>query len=131
MGAIKGVIEKTVYSEMTPLDRIRNKKEWPDQIYRQAGFARSRLNTDLKTALDIIEQFEKHRAWEYSPHKNREDFYRYWVKIDPDNIPNILEGYRVLVAQGLTPTHWRQAIEAVRPLGKHGYDEKREKVGVN
>lgn len=85
-----------------------------------ASFAQSRLNTDLKTALEIIEQFEKHRAWEYSPHKTRDNFYRFWLNIDPENIPNIVEGYKVLVAQGLTPTHWRQAVDAAPAIKKVG-----------
>jgi len=88
--------------------------------YRQATFAQSRLNIDLKTALEIIEQFEKHRAWEYSPHKTRADFYQYWVKIDPENLDRIREGYKVLVGRGVVATNWREAVEAIAPMHKRG-----------
>jgi len=128
MGAIKGLTEKTAHSIMTPLERIAEKKDWPDQIYRQASFAKSALNTDLKIGIDIVTDFEKHRAWEYME-QDRETFYRFRLNIDPASLPNIMEGYKVLVAQGLTPTHWRQAVEAAKPLPKVGESAKTAKRG--
>jgi hypothetical protein len=119
MAQIKGVVVKTAHAIMTPLEEIEDKSEWPDHIFRQAFFAHSALNEDLKTGLAIIENFAKHRAWEYIG-QTRESFFDHQVHVDPANIPAILEGYKVLVGRGEHPTHWRQAVEAVRPLEKHG-----------
>src|SRR5262245_36031428 len=113
MGKITGVIEKTVHDVMTPLEQIENKKEWPEHIFRQADFAMKALNTDLRTGLAIIENFEKHRAWEYVDQK-RESFFDHQVHIDPTNIPAILEGYKLLIGRGEHPTNWRQAMQAVQ-----------------
>jgi hypothetical protein len=114
MGRINGVKETVVRSVITPLEWIEDKAEWPDQIFRQASFAGSALNEDLKTGLAIIENFEKHKAWEYVK-QDRETFFRHQVHVDPEHLPAILEGYKVLVGRGERPTHWRQAVDAVNP----------------
>lgn len=35
MGQVKSVTVKVAHSPSTPLDEIKDKSEWPDQIYRQ------------------------------------------------------------------------------------------------
>jgi hypothetical protein len=132
MGKISGVTETTVYSVMTPLEHIEDKGQWAEQIYRQASFAANALNTDLKIGIDIVQNFEKNRAWEYMQ-QDRETFYRFCLNIDPASLPKILEGYKVLAAQGLTPTHWRQAVDAVKPLIKtnQGRPKKDNSYGAN
>ena len=123
MGQVTGVVAKTAHSIMTPLEWIEDKSELPDQIYRQASFAAGALNTDLKIGIDIVQNFERHQAWIYM-NQDRDTFYRFRLNIDPENLPKIMEGYKVLAAQGLTPTHWRQAVEAVQTLKTTGRPSK-------
>jgi hypothetical protein len=114
MGDVNGVAVTTVRPVITPLEWVEDKTDWPAHIQRQASFAKSALNTDLKIGIDIVKDFEKHQAWQYV-NQDRETFYKFGLNIDPASLPNIMEGYKVLVLQGLTPTHWRQAVDAIEP----------------
>ena len=119
MGKIAGVTVKTVYSPTRSLAGV-EKEDWPDLIYRKASFAASALNVDLSTALQILDEFEKYEAWKYSPHRNRNDFYKYWLHIEPGDLERIREGYKLLIGRGQTPTHWQQAYDATQPIKKTG-----------
>jgi hypothetical protein len=110
MAKLKGVTITTVHSLLTPLESINDKSEWPDHIFRQASFAHSALNEDLKTSVAIIENFEKHRAWEYLS-QTRENFFRHQVHVEPQKLELIRAGYALMHGECKTAD---EAIAALR-----------------
>jgi hypothetical protein len=109
MGAMK---VKTHWDIRDRLDEI-PQKEWRSIVLSKGHWIKDAIDNRLATALELLDEIEQHEAWKAAD-MDREGFLRFVCFIEPDDLPYIREGYRIMRQRGLNPQSRGDAIAAAR-----------------
>jgi hypothetical protein len=108
---------KTHWTVLDPLDDI-PPSEWGSVVLERGRWIKNAIDYRLDKALHLLDEIEAREAWTAAK-MDRHGFLRFVCSIEPDDLPRIREGYRIMRLRGEKPTSRAQALQAQVEQAEH------------